>query len=75
MTIIMSDANISVNYCILCQEPLQETLCESILFIFSPYCTQCSLIRIKLSCLVLSCLVLSCLVNNALSALRRTLYH
>ena len=44
-------------YCILRQEPLQKTLCESILFIFSPYCTQCSLMRIKLSCLVLSCLV------------------
>ena len=38
-------------YCILCQEPLQKTLCESILFIFSPYCTRCSLMRIKLSCL------------------------
>ena len=44
-------------YCILRQEPLQKTLCESILFIFSPYCTRCSLRRIKLSCLVLSCLV------------------
>ena len=43
-------------YCILHQEPLQKTLCESILFIFSPYCTRCSLMRIKLSCLVLSCL-------------------
>ena len=42
-------------YCILRQEPLQKTLCESILFIFSPYCTRCSLVRIK--CLVLSCLV------------------
>ena len=31
--------NHSVNsYCILRQEPLQKTLCESILFIFSPYC-------------------------------------
>ena len=40
-------------YCILRQEPLQKTLCESILFIFSPYCTRCSLMRIKLSCLVL----------------------
>ena len=41
-------------YCILRQEPLQKTLCEAILFIFSPYCTRCSLMRIKLSCLVLS---------------------
>ena len=40
-------------YCILRQEPLQKTLCESILFIFSPYCTRCSLMRIKLSCPVL----------------------
>ena len=32
-------------YCILRQEPLQKTLCESILFIFSPYCTRCSLMR------------------------------
>ena len=45
-------------YCILRQEPLQKTLCESILFIVSPYCTRCSLMRIN--CLVLSCLVLSC---------------
>ena len=37
-------------YCILRQEPLQKTLCESILFTFSP-----CLMRIKLSCLV-SCL-------------------
>ena len=44
-------------YCIVCQEPLQKTLCESILFIFSPYCTWCSFMGIKLSCLVLSCLV------------------
>ena len=48
-------------YCILRQEPLQKTLCESILFIFSPYSTRCSLMKIKLSCLVLSCLV-ECLV-------------
>ena len=39
-------------YCILRQEPLQKTLCESILFIFSPYCTWCSPMRIKLSRLV-----------------------
>ena len=31
-------------YCILRQEPLQKTLCESILCIFSPYCTRCSLV-------------------------------
>ena len=41
-------------YRILRQEPLQKTLCESILFLFFPYCTRCSLMRIKLSCLVLS---------------------
>ena len=29
-------------YFILRQEPLQKTLCESILFIFSPYCTVLS---------------------------------
>ena len=40
-------------YCILRQVSLQKTRCESILFIFSPYCTRCSLMRIKLSCLVL----------------------
>ena len=39
-------------YYILRQEPLQKTLCESVLFIFSPYCTRCSLMKIKLSCLV-----------------------
>ena len=41
-------------YYTLCHEPLQKTLCESMLFIFSPYCTLCSLMRTKLSCLVLT---------------------